>query len=77
MVPLVVADLTRGTGRFNLGQGILGTATGIWRLADRDARRLRDRPFRQRACLRHTRRDRRSRLTLVALMMPETRPEKE
>jgi MFS family permease len=29
MVPLVVADLTRGTGHFNLGQGILGTATGI------------------------------------------------
>lgn len=29
MVPLTVADLTRGTGRFNLGQGILGTATGI------------------------------------------------
>jgi predicted MFS family arabinose efflux permease len=29
MVPLVVADLTRGTGRFNLGQGILGTATSI------------------------------------------------
>ncbi len=29
MVPLVVSDLTRGTGRFNLGQGILGTATGI------------------------------------------------
>jgi MFS family permease len=29
MVPLTVADLTRGTGHFNLGQGILGTATGI------------------------------------------------
>jgi predicted MFS family arabinose efflux permease len=29
MVPLMVADLTRGTGRFNLGQGIVGTATGI------------------------------------------------
>jgi predicted MFS family arabinose efflux permease len=29
MVPLVVADLTRNTGHFNLGQGILGTATGI------------------------------------------------
>jgi MFS family permease len=29
MVPLVVADLTRGTGHFNLGQGIVGTATGI------------------------------------------------
>ena len=29
MGPLVVADLTRGTGRFNLGQGIIGTAVGI------------------------------------------------
>jgi MFS family permease len=29
MVPLVVVDLTRGTGHFNLGLGILGTATGI------------------------------------------------
>ena len=29
MVTLVVADLTRGTGHFNLGLGILGTATGI------------------------------------------------
>ena len=29
MVPLVVADLTRDTGHFNLGQGIVGTATGI------------------------------------------------
>ncbi len=29
MVPLIVADVTRGTGRFNLGQGIVGTATGI------------------------------------------------
>jgi MFS family permease len=29
MVPLVIADLTRGTGHFNLGQGIVGTTTGI------------------------------------------------
>jgi predicted MFS family arabinose efflux permease len=29
MVPLIIADLTRGTGHFNLGQGIVGTATGI------------------------------------------------
>jgi predicted MFS family arabinose efflux permease len=29
MGPLVVADLTRGTGRFNLVQGIVGTAIGI------------------------------------------------
>jgi MFS family permease len=29
MVPLVVADVTRGTGRFNLSLGIVGTAMGI------------------------------------------------
>jgi predicted MFS family arabinose efflux permease len=29
MVPLVIVDLTRGTGHFNLGQGIVGTTIGI------------------------------------------------
>jgi MFS family permease len=29
LVPLIVADVTRGTGRFNLAQGIVGTAVGI------------------------------------------------
>lgn len=29
MMPLVIADLTRGTGRYNLVQGFAGTATGI------------------------------------------------
>ena len=29
MMPLVIADLTRGTGRYNLAQGFAGTATGI------------------------------------------------
>ena len=29
MVPLVIADVTRGTGRYNLAQGAVGTATGI------------------------------------------------
>jgi MFS family permease len=29
MVPLIIADVTRGTGHFNLGQGIVGTTTGI------------------------------------------------
>ena len=29
MVPLVVADVTRGTGHFNLGLGMVGTFTGI------------------------------------------------
>jgi predicted MFS family arabinose efflux permease len=29
MVPLMIADLTRGTGRFNFAQGAVGTAVGI------------------------------------------------
>jgi MFS family permease len=29
MVPLVVADVTRGSGHFNLGQGVVGTFVGI------------------------------------------------
>ena len=29
MVPLFIVDLTRGTGHFNLGQGIVGTTIGI------------------------------------------------
>jgi MFS family permease len=29
LVPLVIADVTRGTGHFNLGQGIVGTMIGL------------------------------------------------
>jgi predicted MFS family arabinose efflux permease len=29
MVPLIVADVTRGTGRFNLAQGLIGTTMGV------------------------------------------------
>ncbi len=29
MVPLTIADVTHGSGRFNLAQGIVGTMTGI------------------------------------------------
>src|SRR5262249_38598880 len=29
LVPLIVVDVTYGSGRFNLAQGIVGTATGI------------------------------------------------
>jgi predicted MFS family arabinose efflux permease len=28
-MPLVIADLTRGTGRYNLAQGFAGTAMGL------------------------------------------------
>jgi MFS family permease len=29
LTPLVIADITKGTGRFNLGQGVVGTFSGI------------------------------------------------
>jgi MFS family permease len=29
LVPLTIADVTRGTGRFNLAQGIVGSASGV------------------------------------------------
>jgi MFS family permease len=29
MIPLIVADVAFGSGRFNLAQGVIGTATGI------------------------------------------------
>jgi MFS family permease len=29
IVPLILADITRGTGRFNLAQGIVGTGAGV------------------------------------------------
>jgi predicted MFS family arabinose efflux permease len=29
MVPLMVADISRGTGHFNFAQGVVGTAVGI------------------------------------------------
>ena len=47
MVPLMIADITRGTGHFNLGQGIVGTAIGIGASISTDARRLPQRPLRQ------------------------------
>ena len=49
MVPLIIADLTRGTGHFNLAQGVVGTAIGHRRLAQHDARRIPERPLRQRS----------------------------
>ncbi len=77
MVPLVVADLTRGTGRFNLGQGILGTATGIGAsLSATLAGYLTDHfggsvAFAALAAIAATG------FTIVLLRMPETRPDKE
>jgi predicted MFS family arabinose efflux permease len=76
MVPLVVADLTRGTGRFNLGQGILGTATGIGAtLSATLAGYLTDR-FGSAAAFGSLAVIALAGFTLVWFLMPETRPDK-
>ena len=62
---LVVADLTRGTGRFNLTQGALATATGIGAGSEQPAGGLRRQGGRLRRRLRHARRDRRGRHALL------------
>jgi len=76
MVPLVVADLTRGTGHFNLGQGILGTATGIGAsLSATLAGILTDR-FGSATAFGSLAAIALAGFTLVWLLMPETRPAK-
>jgi len=76
MVPLVVADLTRGTGHFNLGQGILGTATGIGAsLSATFAGILTDR-FGSAAAFGSLAAIAVAGFALVWLLMPETRPAK-
>jgi MFS family permease len=76
LVPLVVADLTRGTGHFNLGQGILGTATGIGAsLSATLAGYVTDR-FSSAAAFSSLAVIAFAGLTLVWLLMPETRQPK-
>ncbi len=73
MVPLIVSDLTRGTGRFNLALGAVGTAMGIGAalstsLAGVMADRLGSHSaFLGLACVGF------AAFMLVALIMPETR----
>lgn len=74
MVPLTIADLTRGTGRFNLTQGLVGTMMGIGAsLSPTLAGYVTDRlgsaaAFSALATIATIG------LVLVALRMPETRP---
>jgi MFS family permease len=77
MVPLVIADLTRGTGRFNLGQGIIGTATGIGAsLSATFAGYMTDR-FGSGSAFTGLAVIALSGLTVLWFMMPETRPADE
>ena len=69
---LVVADLTKGTGRFNFTQGALATATGVGAGPEQPAGRLRGQGggLQRRVC--HAGGDRRGRRVFFALAMPET-----
>jgi MFS family permease len=77
LVPLVIADTTRGTGHFNLAQGVVGTAVGIGAsFSTTIAGYLTDRfgsatAFHGLAIIAVLA------LALVAALMPETRPDKE
>jgi predicted MFS family arabinose efflux permease len=77
MVPLVVADLTRGTGRFNLGQGILGTATGIGASLSTTLGGYVTDHFGSAPAFAALATIGAAGFTVVYLMMPETRPERD
>jgi MFS family permease len=74
MVPLTIADLTRGTGRFNLTQGLIGTMMGVGAsLSPTLAGYVTDR-FGSPAAFSALAAIATIGLVLVALWMPETRP---
>jgi MFS family permease len=74
MVPLTIADLTRGTGRFNLTQGLVGTMMGIGAsLSPTLAGYVTDR-FGSASAFSALAAIATIALVLVALRMPETRP---
>jgi predicted MFS family arabinose efflux permease len=75
MVPLVVADLTRGTGRFNLGQGIIGTATGIGASLSTTLAGYTSDHFGSATAFAALATIAFAGLTVLWLLMPETRPE--
>src|SRR5215468_3373169 len=77
LVPLTIADITRGSGRFNMAQGIVGSGIGIGAsLSTTLAGWMSDRlgssvAFLGLACIGG------AGLVLAALLMPETRPSKD
>jgi MFS family permease len=77
LVPLVIADTTRGTGHFNLAQGVVGCAVGIGAsLSTTLAGYMTDRYGSATAFLGLASVALLA-LAVVALLMPETRPEKK
>jgi MFS family permease len=77
MVPLMIADLTRGTGHFNLGQGIVGAATGIGASLSATLAGYTSDHFGSESAFFGLAAVAAVGLTAVSLLMPETRPIRE
>jgi predicted MFS family arabinose efflux permease len=77
LVPLVIADTTRGTGRFNLAQGVVGMAVGIGASLSTTLAGYMTDWFGSSTAFFGLAGIAALALLLVLLAMPETRPEKE
>jgi MFS family permease len=77
MVPLIIADLTRGTGRFNLAQGVIGTMTGIGAAASTTAGGYLTDHFGSQVAFLGLGSVAAAALIAALLFMPETRPSRD
>jgi len=77
LVPLVVADVTRGTGHFNLAQGIVGAAVGIGAALSTTLGGYVSDQFGNNAAFLVLAAVAATGLLSISLLMPETRPEDE
>jgi MFS family permease len=77
LLPLVIADTTRGTGHFNLAQGVVGTAVGIGASFSTTLAGYLTDKFGSSTAFLGLAGIAMLALILVYLMMPETRPEKK
>jgi MFS family permease len=77
LVPLIIADTTRGTGHFNLAQGVVGTAVGIGASFSTTLAGYLTDNFGSSTAFSGLAGIAFLALILVFLLMPETRPEKK
>ncbi|ODT16719.1 MAG: ABC transporter permease [Kaistia sp. SCN 65-12] len=77
LVPLTIADLTRGTGRFNLTQGMVGTMTGLGASLSPTLAGYATDSYGSSVAFLSLATVAALGLTAVALLMPETRPPPE
>jgi MFS family permease len=76
LTALVVADITSGTGRFNLAQGIVGTASGIGATLSTTLSGLVAESLGRTAAFSFVAAVALLATIVVLLLMPETRPDK-